>query len=376
MKSVTEAIFIHSLFRSGSTYIFDVFRRSSPVYWCYQEPLNEFLVSAGLEPEKLLEESGEIQTYLRHPKLEKPYFYEFYAIADKLKTSFREGFSYEQYFFPNAQEKKDFIQYFSLLIEASEKKQAVFQCCRTTGRVELLQQALGGIHIFLCRNPWDQWWSYKTSTYFDVRNIAILNAKERPSFLKALAKDLNLPYFYTTKSFQEYSFIVKNRHWLGSESSYKLFYALWCHAMLEALPYCDLSLDIDKLSYSNSYRTDITKQLAELGIAGLDFSKCSIPSINYTQHDSNFFLKIETYIHDLLLFHGYSHDQVDTLVLLSKARLSSVVDDGNEVDDIARARLPLLQLETELPTGLNLITGIDIGLIKECIKMLINRYLY
>jgi hypothetical protein len=36
-------IFVHSLFRSGSTYLFEVFRRSPDGYWCYQEPLNEHL---------------------------------------------------------------------------------------------------------------------------------------------------------------------------------------------------------------------------------------------------------------------------------------------------------------------------------------------
>ena len=68
---MTEPVFIHSLFRAGSTYLFNCFRRSPFGYWCYQEPLNEYLVNAVNMPGKLLELHEENATHLRHPKLER-----------------------------------------------------------------------------------------------------------------------------------------------------------------------------------------------------------------------------------------------------------------------------------------------------------------
>ena len=41
-------VVIRSLFRSGSTWLFGVFRRAEAGYWCYQEPFNEGL--CGLSP--------------------------------------------------------------------------------------------------------------------------------------------------------------------------------------------------------------------------------------------------------------------------------------------------------------------------------------
>ena len=43
-------IFVHSVFRSGSVYIFNVFRRSKYKYYSLQEPLHEknYLVSFGI----------------------------------------------------------------------------------------------------------------------------------------------------------------------------------------------------------------------------------------------------------------------------------------------------------------------------------------
>ena len=43
-------IFVHSIFRSSSTYIFNVFRRSKYKYYSFQQPLHEknYLVSFGI----------------------------------------------------------------------------------------------------------------------------------------------------------------------------------------------------------------------------------------------------------------------------------------------------------------------------------------
>ncbi|MBE9527573.1 MAG: hypothetical protein IME94_11445, partial [Proteobacteria bacterium] len=324
MKAIVDTpIFIHSLFRSGSTYIFNVFHHSDENYWCYQEPLNEYLIHAATEPDKLLEVDKAKQKFLRHPELDKPYFYEFHNIAKKVGKLFCKEFSYDQYFTTT---KDDFIKlktYFTALQEGAQGR-AVFQCCRSAGRVSGLKTECGGTHIFLWRNPWDQWWSYKKDLYFDMSNLLICNAKNLPVFLKELKEELKIPNFHNKSTLVEYDYYESRR--LDSTGSYKLFYALWCHAMLEAKPYCDLSINIDQLSVSHTYRNEVLQTLQNTGISGLDFSDCSMPIASYGESDGNFFLKVEDDVHELLLSHGYSQLHVDELKILSDERKKRLVD--------------------------------------------------
>ena len=316
-------VFIHSLFRAGSTYLFNVFRRSDSGYWCYQEPLSEMLIQKAAKPGGFLESVSEVELLLRHPELKKPYFYEFHVVTDAIARYFRKEFSYDQYF---AREKDDFTDiktYFSALRDGSRGR-PVFQCCRTTGRIAGLKAACGGVHIFLWRNPWDQWWSYKKDHYFDSRNLLIANARHLPSFLVALKKDLKIPDLYNSTPAVKQAYCVIR--YLDSRASYKLFYALWCHAMLEAQPHSELSISIDRLSVSNAYREEILEKLQLLGVAGLDFSDCSVPMAGYGENDGAFFLVIEKQVHELLSSHGYSDQQVNELVQLGAERKLSLVD--------------------------------------------------
>ena len=319
----TSPIFIHSLFRAGSTYLFNVFRRSESGYWCYQEPLNERLLEKAGKPGGLLKGIEGANEILRHPKLEKTHTYEFHVVADALVRLFHHEFSYDLYFSTDKKNLADLTAYFTALRDGAQGR-PVFQCCRTTGRVKYLKDVFAGIHIFLWRNPWDQWWSYKKDHYFDSRNLFISGASELPGFLVALKKELNIPDFLNVNPAVKHAYYTSRL--LDSTGSYKLFYALWCHAMLEAKPQCDLSISIDELSTSNSYRNETLEKLGQLGVAGIDFEDCSIPMAGYGESDGTFFSGAEDRVHELLMSHGYSAVQLDGLIQLSKERRQSLVD--------------------------------------------------
>ena len=93
-----NAIFIHSLFRSSSTYLFNVFRESSDLYYCYQEPDSEQLVSIDTNPNKLLTFDNKLTSHLRHPSLEKSYFEEIYQLKEHLTNLYSVAFSFEDFF--------------------------------------------------------------------------------------------------------------------------------------------------------------------------------------------------------------------------------------------------------------------------------------
>ena len=355
-KEGESAVFIHSLFRSGSTYIFNVFRRSDFKYYCYQEPLNEYLSKAAIEPSELLAISDSTQKRLRHPKLDKPCFFEFYEVAGEVARYFCKGFSYDQYFTKDKEAINSLNRYFNAL-EKAAKGRAVFQCCRTSGRIESLKTEFGGKHIFLWRNPWDQWWSYQKEDCFDISNLLILNADKLPKFLNVIKIELNIPSFHDEDQYQEYVFFKHHR--LDSVNSYKVFYALWCHAMLEAKLSCELSISIDHLSTSGVYHNEVLTELKKMGITGVNFSDCSVPMAVYGESDRDFFLPIENYVHRLLLLHGYSNEQLNELKKLSSARKDKIVDTSKSknflVRDAMRAREYLKQANSEIVNTQNLL---------------------
>ena len=301
-------IFIHSLFRAGSTYLFNVFRRSPAGYYCYYEPLNEYLIYTVTDPDRLLDMGLDVVAQLRHPQLARPYFYEFHRIAPEVALFFRKGFSYDEYFLSPNDDISALKAYFELLIRQAAGT-PVFQCCRTTGRLACLKAELGGQHIFIWRNPWDQWWSYKPG--FDINNLLIANATHPPAFLAALKTELQIPDMHSSDTFDEYRFFVSQ--WLDSRGSFMLFYALWCHAMLEARTHCDMTISMDQLSISAKYRSKNLGDLARMGIRGLDLSDCDLPIGTYGEPDINFFAEIEHSVHKLLLAYGYSQAQLDDI---------------------------------------------------------------
>lgn len=350
-------IFIHSLFRSGSTYMFNAFRRSDAGYWCYQEPLSEKLIYHANKPGGFQVGVEGVNKGLRHPTLDKPYFYEFHVVAEEVVKLFRKEFSYHQYFARKAEDLAELKLYFMALLNGALGR-PVFQCCRTAGRVFGLKTELSGIHIFLWRNPWDQWWSYKQDHYFTSRNLFIADAKDLPDFLRLLKKELKIPEFNNVDPSIKDAYFSNRK--LDSRASYSLFYGLWCHAMLEAKPHCDISISIDSLSTSDTYRRHIIQELQLLGVGGLDFSDCAVAMARYGESDRDFFLEVENYLHRLLLSHGYTAPQVDELRRLSAERIQSLVVDTSipenfAIRDAMRAREYLRQAEAKLSEMQNML---------------------
>ena len=167
-----EPIFIHSLWRTGSTFLFSVFRRSPNGYWCYQEPIHEFALYSKDAPDLLMSNHLASPDVLRHPHLDKPYFYELFKTWPQWRNDINKNIIYDAYF---AEADNDSTTIYLDKLIKNSKGRPVIQECRTSSRISVLKKSLGGQHIYLWRNPWDQWWSYKATHYFDITNQLILN---------------------------------------------------------------------------------------------------------------------------------------------------------------------------------------------------------
>lgn len=301
-----QPIFIHSLFRSGSTYLFKVFRRSPAGYWCYQEPLHEIALFCRDNPSGLQDEGEEQVQMLRHPALDHSYFKELAEAWPIWKEVINDFIIYDAYF--SGRDEDIGIDYWKALARAA-KGRPVFQECRTSGRIEAIKKQIDGKHIYLWRNPWDQWWSYKVTPYFDVANQLIVHARHAPLSLRCMLAELNPPCY--ERSDLAGSFTFYNEKPVTSEQSYLIFYHLWCLALREGSVHADLMLNIDRLSDSVDYQSESLARLKNAGIDGIDFSDCKVPQGRYLERDRKFFNLLEDRVHQWLKAGGWTQEEID-----------------------------------------------------------------
>ena len=342
----SSPIFIHSLWRAGSTYLFQVFRRSEAGYYCYQEPLHEIALFNKDAPEKLLEYSGDLMQPLRHPVLSRPYYQELYDTNRFWKDKLVKSDIYDAYF--SSEFSETLGSFLKALIEHAQGR-TVIQECRTSNRIGVLKKTFGGTHLYLWRNPWDQWWSYKATDYFDMIQLLLVNAEDAPPVIKALRQKLHFKQYHGETLQDEMQFFSVSR--LSAENSYSCFYMLWCLAFLEAQQHADFLLNIDQLSASSDYKTEFLEIMGGTGISGLDFSDCRIHCTQFTQQDATFFKPLEDMVHELLMQHLGS-GQVD---IVKEARERGIPDSqrilpestaGNVVlEDARRTREVVIRLE-------------------------------
>jgi len=301
-------IFVHSLFRSGSTYLFEVFRRSPAGYWCYQEPLNEYLRHAADAPDRLLEISSRDGSLLRHPALDKPYFWEFYQVRDAIAPLFRKEFSYDGFFAStDSSSFRNLVPYWRALIDTAHGR-PFFQCCRTTGRSAALREAFAGTHVHLWRNPHDQWWSYQVGDYFNATTQRIFNAADLPPPLVAVKAICRIADFHDDDIDKELAH--DRNHRLEAREDYVSFYALWLYSMLACERTADLSVNIDALTTSAAYRQSVLDTLARIGIRDLNFSDCSIAQAPFGAAELAFFAETEDQVHRIFLDHDIRSDEL------------------------------------------------------------------
>ena len=307
-KKMKPAIYIHSLFRSGSTYLFDKFRKLDKDFYCYQEPLNESLLDIKHNPDEVLKAHKDVSINLRHPSLDKPYFFEFHLIAGKISKYLDESLCYKKFF--DSEDKKRILSSYVECLKTHTEKTAVLQMCRSFGRVDAFSD---GCNIFLWRNPWDQWWSYRVDNYFNVRNLLILNADNLPLFLRDIRKKVGIEKFNSSSLDEEIDHF--NRVYLSSSDNYFVFYALWCYSLIENYLKIDLLINIDALSESEDYRSYISDKLKSMGIVNINFSDCRSPIRSFDEQDVRFFNLVEKDVHELM-FKAYPEKRVSAMLTL------------------------------------------------------------
>jgi hypothetical protein len=251
-------IFVHSSFRTGSTWFQSRFRMS-PEFCTYTEVYNEALATLKLEE---LGRTNFCAWNSKHPP-SVPYFLE-YAPLIKPEggvEGFRAEFTYDR-FFPEDPENlpADERAYIANLIANARQsgKIPVITCTRSLGRVAALKKAFGGLHLFIHRNIFNQWCSYTEQAATGIGYfLESIDRTLGPANVRVLQI---LKHTYKTETADA-----------NSANLFLKFVLLHCYLYQQALRAADHSIYLEDLS-DNSVRQRLVDLIHQQTGCRVDFS--------------------------------------------------------------------------------------------------------
>ena len=177
-----RSLFVHSLFRSCSTYFYSVFAKNNDLA-CFQEALHEVVFKNKDTPTELTRHiSATLNTELRHPSVE------YWNSLVEIWPSWVDAIDLRspiEYYFSGLNDECG-APYFEAIINEKDRDCVFFET-RTSGRINALKKSINNSnHVLIFRNPWDQWWSYHVNKYFFSFNQQIFNGSRSNSKLYAL----------------------------------------------------------------------------------------------------------------------------------------------------------------------------------------------
>lgn len=254
-------VFVHSWFRSSSTWLWAKFR-SDPSLRAYYEPLNEELPL--WTPELIRSRPAVAFKGDKHPALDRHYFDEYIDLISAGRLRFKPSLSYHRYVLLRDEQDEILATYLSGLIEdaRSASKRPVLCFCRSQMRSLWISANFGGTHICQIRNPWDQWRSFGAHSYFytqAARIALLLNDRVAGSFAHVSAVS-SAPAGKSGVHFEV-------------ASIRKCFALIWLASTLQALASSEVVVDPEHIAASEGARCEIEAQLLNCGLA-VDLSDC------------------------------------------------------------------------------------------------------
>jgi hypothetical protein len=276
-------VFIHALFRTGSTYIWNKFRQL-PGHVCYYEPFHQLLV--GVTRDNVQDALTRNFKAAGHPELDRHYLYEYEALLQPETPGvpfFMKELSFDWFCQASGEAHPGQKKYIDFLIRACGSRVPLFQFNRTALRSAWFQSAYPrSLNIYLYRDPRDQWQSYaalQSRTGFDVFFImdvmALSKNRDNPR-IRPLREALPLLAYHAADHAEEESFYRVLSQAYGEKEKYFIFYYLWLLALIENAAHADALWDINALADDPAYRAKVQRWLEARKAGSLDFSDCHI----------------------------------------------------------------------------------------------------
>ncbi len=241
-------IFLHGLWRSGSTFVWSRFRAAMGAYSYFEQlyPGLARLTLARLQPEPW----REAVAANRHPRLETPYFSEFAPfISRRGVRGFQRRFAFDRFVLEAGDEHAPLKAYLQGLVDYAVQMQRrpVLGCNRTWLRTGWIRAEFNSHDVHIERDPAAIWASYRrhseggTHNYFTNLHLIVERNAAHP-LLAPLAErlDLRTGLDRLRKAQKVYPPRVQA---MTAEESYGLVYYMWSLALLSGLNHCDVIID-------------------------------------------------------------------------------------------------------------------------------------
>lgn len=311
-----KTIFLHSMFRAGSTYIFNKFR-SYDHFYTYYEPLHHDLIKLKKESLDIWKFDKKTTDIMNHPELKKPHFYEFQTAFNDDNDSlpyYDTDFAYKEFF--EVQKSNELKLYINNLIEtAPENMIPILQFNRTSMRIDWFKQNYNNsFNIFLLRNPRDQFESYYQrgpvgKNIFLAINLYIILANPKASDL-LFNKKIN--FTFTDDILIDLSTCQNLSKKFRIEDHYKFFYYIWVSSFKLASDHADFILDMDRMNFDEAYLEDVKSKIFNYAAVTIEFQDYKIKSNSKVSINFNQILKIEKMIHELNQYDNTFKTRLDT----------------------------------------------------------------
>jgi len=277
-----RTIFLHSGWRTGSTYVWTKFRQASDCMAFY-EPFNEFLVRMSAADVYLAQH--DLQT-IRHSVIGRPYFHEYLPLLRGTGMPlFELDFSYRNYFvvddpLPSQRAYLDSLCQLAL----RSRKRPVLGFVRSLGRVGWFRrQYKDAVNIVVLRSPLAQWMSGRElarstdQEFFDPMHLFILSQARGSQSVIDLAARFGIPRlenepFGATKQLM----FELVRNWTPAER-FRVFAWLYVTEYLASLPYADVVIDTDALSADARVQAQAVTEIRDIAGVELSFADANMP---------------------------------------------------------------------------------------------------
>jgi hypothetical protein len=277
-----RAIFIHSGWRTGSTYVWTKFRQNGDCMAFY-EPFNEFLIE--MTKASVYLARHDLQA-IHHSEIGRPYFHEYLPLlGEHGMPLFDLDFSYRNYF----RVDEDLPQqraYLESILKVAERsrKIPVLGFVRSLGRVPWFRrQFADSINLVVLRSPLAQWLSGRElaqsneQEFYDPMQLLILSQARGSPALVELANRFDIPRldelpFGPAK--RRMFDLVRN---MGPAARFKISAWLYVLKYMASLPCADVVIDIDRLSGDSAVQGQVTADIQRLCGLELEFSDANMP---------------------------------------------------------------------------------------------------
>ena len=358
IKEKKWPIFIHSMFRTGSTYIWDKFNKHREIT-CYYEPLHEML--NGLTEENLKFQVLNTDRY--HNRLKKINYWENYRnLIKKEQTGVRLYQKRYAYFdYTNTSENDYGLKKYILeLIKNAGNMRSAFQFNRSSLRQKwFLKEFPESINIYLLREARAQFNSYYNSFLntngrgFVRTNLSIIDQNVNSEFFKDIKKILQMPEanldhtVSIKKYFETYDDHVKK---YNIKQLYLMFFWHWLQSLISALKSGSEIFNMNEITNNILYRRKKEYFLASKFIY-INFDDCSLPEIISGNLHSDDYDNIErevVLIHRKILSKYISTLQENKIInVLSAINSSSKCTSNKSLSEYVSSELNINSAEKE-----------------------------